>query len=92
MGLEFTKTELEDAIREIFQKEDISNAILSSCPLPVGTRMAGEKAFLDELTGPSVEIVREALKMLSNPGFFEFVGDSPVRRPEDPGASRRETS
>ncbi len=72
MGLEFTRTELKAAIRDIMQDDEVVEALLQHLPLPVVTERAGAKAFLEELTGPPVEIIREALKMLQSPGWFHF--------------------
>lgn len=67
-----TKTELIDAIRHITQDDGVVEAMLRHTTLPTALRMAVEKAFVYEETGPAVETLREATKMLISPGWFQF--------------------
>jgi hypothetical protein len=62
-----TKNELIAAVREVMQDDKVVDALLRILSLPYAVKAAGEKAFLDEMTGPAVETVREALKMLMVP-------------------------
>ena len=70
-----TKDELVHAVRLIMQDDKKVHFLMGSVTLPWVVRMAAEKAFIDEITGPPVEVVREAMKMLRQtdaPEHFVF--------------------
>ena len=70
-----TKDELVYAVRLIMQDDSKVHALMRGVTLPWVVRMAAEKAFINEMTGPNVDLVREALKSLrekSGPERFTF--------------------
>jgi hypothetical protein len=62
-----TKDELIEAVRLVVNDDKTVNALLRSVTLPYVVKAAAEKAFIEEMTGPYVEIVREAMRMLWYP-------------------------
>ena len=65
------KSELLEACKDVLPEKTFPALIEASFDLPVILNMACDEAFVHDLTGPQVEILREAAKQLRS-GSFDF--------------------
>lgn len=67
-----TEWDLREAVRRVMMNNRAVEAMFESLPLPAVLEYAAKNAFMHDMRGPAVELVREALLMLASPGFFTF--------------------